>query len=94
MITHKELAAWMIRRRIEHRTRAKNADNTPLYWHELDNAHAAISATEEPSERMLQAGREKMRELERRDGSMPQDTCYEIWRAMHAAMMAEKDTGE
>ncbi len=93
-MTPEERAAWMIRRRIEHRTQVKNADNTPLHWYELDNAHAAILATKEPSEMMLQAGWEKMRELERRDGSMPQDACYEIWRAMHAAMMAEKDTGE
>ena len=52
----------------------------------LNAGEAALSAIAEPSEAMTLEAARKVK--------CSQTSAAMIWRAMHAAMMAEKDTGE
>ena len=62
----------------------------------LNAGEAALSAIAEPSEAMIEDAGISMREAEAaRYGEITMEDLFVVgWRAAHAAMMAEKDTGE
>ena len=59
-------------------------------------ANAALAAIAEPSEAMIEDAGISMREAEAaRYGEITMEDLFVVgWRAAHAAMLAEKDTGE
>ena len=58
-----------------------------------ETAEAALSAIAEPSEAMIDAGVKALLEFDGLMKPLPEAMCA-AWKAMHAAMMAEKETGE
>ena len=68
---------------------AKAIEATQIGCSYLGQAHAALSAVEDPSEAMIDA----MCMIY--DGDyLTRGEAFAIWCAAHAAMMAEKETGE